>query len=76
MTRRYDPAWVTGVLRDVADFLAENDMPDSARSVTLALDAIRRERLQAAGTGNLHAMPGAGDPDPGNVVRFPQVARR
>ena len=42
MTRRYDPAWVTGVLRDVADFLAENDMPDSARSVTLALDAILR----------------------------------
>jgi hypothetical protein len=76
MDQRKDAAWVTGVLQDVADFLAENEMPASAKAVSLALAAVGHERLlQRGGHGNLNTSPDLVDGSSGSVLRFPMVAR-
>ena len=61
MIRQYDPAWVNGVLEDVASFLAENNMPASASAVIHALAVLEAE---------------AQHPLAANVVNFPAAARR
>jgi hypothetical protein len=76
MNQRKDAAWVTGVLQDVADFLAENEMPASAKAVSLALAAVGHERLlQRGGHGNLNASPELVDGSSGSVLHFPTIAR-
>lgn len=76
MSQQKDAAWVTGVLQDVADFLAENQMPASAKAVSLALAAVGHERLlQRGGHGNLNASPEPVDGQTAMVLQFPVTAR-
>ena len=76
MNHRKDAAWVTGVLQDVADFLAQNEMPASAKAVSLALAAVGHERLlQRGGHGNLNASPELADGQVASVLTFPMGAR-
>ena len=76
MNHRKDAAWVTGVLQDVADFLAQNEMPASAKAVSLALAAVGHERLlQRGGHGNLNASPDRVEAQGTSVLTFPMGAR-
>jgi hypothetical protein len=74
MSQRKDAAWVTGVLQDVADFLAANEMPASAKAVSLALAAVGHERLLQR-QGNVNSSPEFVEAHPPTVLHFPMLAR-